>query len=115
MNVSLLILLLHLQALARRASRLKFSSPRCLADSDFISDSSRVRTNGGPIRTRGGRRGGRVVGGRFRKESKTAEDLDKELDSFMADDSSKPAQSVSAPVPAAAPAPTGDADVEMET
>ncbi|KAH8113777.1 hypothetical protein DFH11DRAFT_1597364 [Phellopilus nigrolimitatus] len=64
------------------------------------------QSSGGPIRTRR-RRGGRG-GEKVKKEPKTVEDLDNELDAFMGDDdTSEPA--------APAPAPAVETDVEMAT
>ncbi|EJC97716.1 uncharacterized protein FOMMEDRAFT_162739 [Fomitiporia mediterranea MF3/22] len=99
------------KALLKRISKAplhsRLTSDSSTADGDAAT--TETQTNGGPMRTRGRRgRGGGTRGGRFRKEPKTAEDLDKELDAFMGDDNSSK-QPVSAPVPAQ----TGDADVEM--
>ena len=55
---------------------------------------------------RGGAAGGRAPARKEREKSKTAEELDKELDAFMLD------EITAAPVTAAAPA-KGDGDVEM--
>ncbi|THH11424.1 hypothetical protein EW145_g652 [Phellinidium pouzarii] len=64
-----------------------------------IQMAASVHTGTGPVRARGGRRrGGRSE--KPKKEAKTAEDLDKELDAFMEDDAAK--DSI-------------EADVEMET
>ena len=69
----------------------------------------------GPTRTRARRNKGRRHGERFKKEPKTAADLDKELEAYLEDDNN-----VSVNVTAAvAPAPTvitstKNEDVEME-
>jgi len=67
---------------------------------------SKAPVETGPIRNKKPRRGGAVGGGnprpeKFRKEAKTQEELDKELDAFMADDS------------APAPAQLHGGDIEM--
>ncbi len=67
---------------------------------------SKAPVETGPIRNKKPRRGGAVGGGnprpeKFRKEAKTQEELDKELDAFMADDS------------APAPAQLNGGDIEM--
>ncbi|GAA6012884.1 hypothetical protein JCM10207_008365 [Rhodosporidiobolus poonsookiae] len=71
---------------------------------------------GGARGGRGAGRGGRAGGGREKKEPKTNEDLDKELEAFMKqpEGSAKPTE-VAAPAPDAAPAPeaVSGGDVEM--
>ncbi|KLO14403.1 hypothetical protein SCHPADRAFT_939589 [Schizopora paradoxa] len=68
--------------------------------------SSKAPTETGPVRTKKSKRGGATGGNprpeKFKKEAKTQEDLDKELDAFMAED---------APVPK--PAETNGGDIEM--
>ncbi|KAL5499190.1 hypothetical protein ACEPAH_1708 [Sanghuangporus vaninii] len=81
------------------------------------SDPTKTVTNGGPIRTRGPRKVQHDVGGakgeKFRKEPKTAEDLDKELEAFMNDEPVRPGESAVPATSAPTQAQVGDDDVEM--
>ncbi|OCB86638.1 hypothetical protein A7U60_g6317 [Sanghuangporus baumii] len=81
------------------------------------SEPTKTVTNGGPIRTRGPRKVQNEIGGakgeKFRKEPKTAEDLDKELEAFMNDEPVRPGESAAPATSAPTRAQVGDVDVEM--